>query len=150
MARMYSRKRGKSGSRKPTREQAQWVTYKPEEVEEIVIKLAKRGKSPAETGAVMRDQYGIPSVKAADGKKIQQILHEKKLAASLPDDLYNLLKRAVKLRTHLDRNKHDRYSKRGLELAESKIRRLAKYYKSRNVLPEKWSYDPDKAKLLVK
>jgi len=68
----------------------------------------------------------------------------------MPDDMLNLMKRAVKLRAHLARNKHDRYSKRGMELIESKIRRLAKYYKSRNILPEKWRYDPEKAKLLVK
>jgi small subunit ribosomal protein S15 len=150
MARMYSRKRGKSGSRRPSQKKASWVGYKPAEIEEIVVKLAKAGHSQAEIGIILRDQYGVPSVKVASGKKMQEILSEYDVGSSLPHDLINLLKRAVKLRAHLDKNKHDRYSKRGLELTESKIRRLAKYYKSRDVLPAKWGYDPEKAKLLVK
>jgi small subunit ribosomal protein S15 len=150
MARMYSRKRGKSGSHRPPKKKVSWVSYKPAEIEEIVVKLAKAGKSAAEIGTALRDSYGVPAVSAVSGKKIQQIIKEHELGTGLPDDLLNLLKRAVKLRAHLESNKHDRYCKRGLELTESKIRRLAKYYKGVQALPEKWSYDPDKAKLLVK
>jgi len=150
MARMYSRKRGKSGSHRPSQLKASWVSYKPEEIEQIIVKLAKAGKSQAGIGIMLRDQYGVPSVKAVNGKKILEIMKEHKLGPDMPDDMLNLMKRAVKLREHLAMNKHDRYSKRGMELIESKIRRLAKYYKSRNILPEKWRYDPEKAKLLVK
>jgi small subunit ribosomal protein S15 len=150
MARMYSRKKGKSGSRKPAHKEAKWVSHKPAETEDIVTKLAKKGRGPAEIGLILRDQYGIPSVRLVSKKKIMQIMHEKQAAGELPDDMLNLLKNAVRLRAHLDRNRHDRYSKRGLELTESKIRRLAKYYKARQILPEKWSYDPNQAKLLVK
>ena len=56
----------------------------------------------------------------------------------------------MNLRKHLEKNKKDYSSKRGLELTESKIRRLVKYYKKRKVLPEDWKYDPEKAKLLVR
>ena len=150
MARMHSRKKGKSGSRKPLVKKAEWVKYKPAEIEGIVTKLAGKDMHAAHIGIILRDQYGIPSVKAACGKKVLQILNEKELTPSLPDDMINLLRRAVKLRAHLDSKKHDRYSRRGLELTESKIRRLAKYYKKTNVLEEKWKYDPEKAKLLVK
>jgi small subunit ribosomal protein S15 len=150
MARMHSRKKGKSGSHKPAVKKAAWVSYKTKEIEEIAVKLAKEAKSSAEAGILLRDQYGVPSVRATTGKKMQQIMKENKMGPQLPEDLNNLLKKAIKLKTHLDTNKHDRYSKRGLELTESKIRRLAKYYKSRKVLPEKWGYDPEKAKLLVK
>lgn len=150
MARMYSRKRGKSGSHKPSGEKAAWVTHKPAEIEEIVVKLAKSGKSNAEIGTILRDQYGVPSIRAGTGKKALQILRDKDIAPSLPDEMLSLLKRAVKLRAHLEGNKHDRYSKRGLELTESKIRRLAKYYKRGRELPADWKYDPEKAKLLVK
>ena len=150
MARMFSRKRGKSGSSRPAQKKAAWVSYKPEEIGQIIVKLAKAGKSQAEIGIIIRDQYGIPSAKSVMGKGIQDIMEEEKLVAELPDDLLNLIKRAVKLRAHLTGNKHDRYSKRGLELTESKIRRLAKYYKRKDILQEKWSYDPEKAKLLVR
>ncbi len=150
MARMYSRKRGKSGSSKPAQKQAKWVTHKPAEIEDIVSKLAKEGKNSAEIGLVLRDQYGIPSVKAVTSKSVYGIMKEKGNASDLPEDMLNLLRNAVKLRAHLERNKHDKYCKRGLELTESKIRRLAKYYKGTEALPKKWQYDPEKAKLLVK
>ncbi len=150
MARMHSRKKGKSGSHRPAQKKAAWVGYKPKEVEEISVKLANEGRSPAQVGLVLRDQYGIPTVRTSAGRKMKAVLAEHRAAGALPEDLNNLLKRAVTLRNHLDSNKHDRYSKRGLELTESKIRRLAKYYKSRNELPAKWEYDPEKAKLLVR
>ena len=150
MARMYSRNKGKSGSHKPAQKEAKWVSHKPAEVEDIVVKLANEGKSSAEIGLIIRDHYGIPSVKMLTKKKIYQIMKEKNLTAELPEDMFNLLKGAVKLSAHLDTSKHDRYSKRGLELTESKIRRLAKYYKSRNVLSADWKYNLEQAKLLVK
>jgi small subunit ribosomal protein S15 len=150
MARMYSRKKGSSGSSKPKVKDAKWVSHKPAEIKDIVVKLANEGKSSSEIGSILRDQYGIPSVRMVTEKKIAGIMKENKVSGDLPEDMFNLLKNAVRLRAHLDGNKHDRYSKRGLELTESKIRRLAKYYKSRDVLPGDWNYDPEKAKLLVK
>jgi small subunit ribosomal protein S15 len=150
MARMYSRKKGRSGSRRPAQAQAKWVSHKPQEVEDIVARLAKDGKSPAEIGVILRDQYGVPSVRALAKKKVSVIMKDKGHGSELPEDMLNLLRSAVKLRTHLEKNNHDRYCKRGLELTESKIRRLAKYYKDRKVLPEKWEYDPEKARLLAK
>jgi small subunit ribosomal protein S15 len=150
MARMYSRKRGKSGSHRPAEKKAPWVKYKPEEIAEIVVKLAKTGNSSAEIGTILRDQYGVPLSRVVGEKKISKILKEHNLAPVLPEDILNLIKKAVKLRTHLSRNKHDRYSKRGLELTESKIRRLSRYYINSRVLPNTWKYDHEKAKLLVK
>ncbi|MFH0956226.1 MAG: 30S ribosomal protein S15 [Candidatus Aenigmatarchaeota archaeon] len=150
MARMYSRKKGKSGSHKPINKEAKWVTHKPQEIVDIVGRLAKDGKSSAEIGTELRDQYGIPSVRAVAGRKIMSMMKEKGFAPELPEEMINLLRNAVKLRAHLETNKHDRYSKRGLELTESKIRRLAMYYKGENILPKDWKYDPEKAKLLAK
>jgi small subunit ribosomal protein S15 len=150
MARMYSRKKGKSGSHKPINKEAKWVTHKPQEIEDIVIRLAKEGKSSAEIGTELRDQYGIPSSKAVAKRKITSIMKEKGFFRELPEEMVNLLRNAVKLRAHLETNKHDRYSKRGLELTESKIRRLAVYYKKTGTLQKSWVYDPEKAKLLAK
>jgi len=76
-------------------------------------------------------------------------MKENNLYHKIPEDLFNLLKQAVNLRNHLKKNKKDYTSKRGLELLESKIRRLAKYYVRKKVLPEDWRYSPEKAKLLV-
>lgn len=148
MARVYARKRGKSGSTKPLIP-AQWVSYSGEEVERLVVKLAKDGLQAARIGLVLRDQYGIPSVRAVTKKKLAKILADNELLPKIPQDLFNLLRKAVRLRAHLEANKRDRHSKRGLELLESKIRRLVKYYVSTGKLPEGWKYDAEQAKLIV-
>jgi small subunit ribosomal protein S15 len=150
MARMYSRRKGKSGSRKPVDKKAAWVKYKPKEIEQIILKLQKEGMKAAQIGIILRDQYGIPLVKPLMKKSISTILKDNKLNPEIPDDLMNLLKLAVDLHAHMAKNRRDYSSKRGLELAESKIRRLAKYYKRTRVLPPEWVYDPDRAKLIVK
>lgn len=148
MARMYSRKKGKSRSKKPLLK-AEWFEYKPEEIERLVCKIAKDGLPSAKIGLVLRDQYGIPSVKDATGKKIMQVLQENNLQPKLPEDLMNLLKKAVNLREHMAKNKKDYSSLRGLELVEGKIRRLVKYYARTKKLPADWKYEPERAKLIV-
>ena len=150
MARIHARKRGKASSKKPsTRTVPRWVRYKKNEIEKLVIKFAKEGNSTSKIGSILRDQFGIPSVKLITSKTISQIIKENKLYPEYPEDFFNLLKQAVNLREHLARNKKDYTSKRGLELLESKIRRLSKYYVRKGVLPEDWKYKPEQAKLLV-
>ena len=129
---------------------AKWVDYKPKEVEDLVIKYAKQGIQSAKIGVILRDEYGIPSVKIATKKTVTQILKENDAYSKLPEDLFNLLKRVVELRVHLEKNKRDYQSYRGLELTESKIRRLAKYYIRKGLLPKGWKYDPEQAKLLIR
>lgn len=150
MARMHSKKGGKSGSKRPSiKTTPKWVRYKKAEIEEIVIKLAKEGNSTSKIGLMLRDQFGIPSVKLLTGKTISQIMKNEKIYPKLPEDLFNLLKQTVTLRNHMEKNKTDYTSKRGLELLESKIRRLGKYYVRRKILPSDWKYVPEKVKLLV-
>ncbi len=145
---MHSRKKGKAGSKRPTL-QARWVSYKDKEVDRLVIKLRKDGLQSPDIGRTLRDQYGIPSVKQITGKTITKILEENNLLLEIPGDLLNLLKRAVVLRDHLAKNKKDYTSKHGLELLESKIRRLTKYYVKTKRLPQDFKYEPERAKLLV-
>jgi len=65
MARMYSRRKGKSGSTKPTeRKKKAWIKYSAKEVESLIEKLAKSGLTKSMIGLVLRDSYGIPEVKA--------------------------------------------------------------------------------------
>ncbi len=113
------------------------------------MKLAKDGMQAARIGLVLRDQYGIPLVRAVTKKTVSQILAGNSLAPQIPDDLFNLLRKAVRLRAHMKKNKRDAHSKHGLELLESKIRRVIKYYISTSRLPEDWAYDPERAKLIV-
>jgi small subunit ribosomal protein S15 len=150
MARMHSRKKGKSSSKEPLHKAAQWVEYKPGEVEDLIVKYASQGMQSARIGLILRDQYGIPSVRSITGKTISQILKEKDLYSKLPEDLFNLIKKAVNLSKHLEENKKDYTSYRGLELTESKIRRLARYYRKKGVIPKDWRYDPEQAKLLIR
>ncbi len=150
MARIHARRRGKAGSKRPPiKTVPRWVKYKKEEVEKLVVKLAKEGNSSAMIGLILRDQFGIPSVKIITGKSITEIMRENNLYPKIPEDLFNLLKQSVNLREHLRKNKKDYTSKRGLELLESKIRRLGKYYVRKGILPSDWKYSPEKAKLLV-
>jgi small subunit ribosomal protein S15 len=148
---MHSRKKGKAGTSRPHRTASpDWVEPKGDEVSEMVVKLAKEGQRPTAIGTTMRDQNGVPSVKLATGKKIAEILEENKIKSDLPEDLRNLIIRAVALDKHLKANPKDRSSKRGLQLTESKIRRLIKYYKRTKRLSEDWKYNIKTAKLLVK
>ena len=131
-------------------EKPEWVEYTTEEIEEIILKLRKEGKSTSVIGVILRDQYGIPDVKAVTEMKITQILEKHDQGEEYPEDLMNLIRKAVNIRDHLKENPKDLHTKRGLQLVESRIRRLVKYYTREGVLPEGWRYDPQKAALLVK
>ncbi|MDR0900354.1 MAG: 30S ribosomal protein S15 [Methanobrevibacter sp.] len=128
----------------------EWVTYSNEEIEEFILKFTKEGKSTSEIGIILRDQYGIPSVKAVTGEKITAILKRNEQAQEYPEDIMNLIKRAVNIRDHLKENPKDLHTKRGLSIIEARIRRLGAYYVNEGELPEGWRYDPTEAALLVK
>ena len=96
------------------------------------------------------DDGGNPSVKDVTGERITEILERNGQAGNYPEDLLNLIKRAVNIRDHLEENPKDLHSRRGLTIIESRIRRLASYYVSEGKLPEGWRYNPKEAALLVK
>ncbi len=145
---MPKKEKGKSGSTRPvTRRPPIWCRYTSEEVEALVVKLAKEGNNPSKIGIILRDQYGIPLVKPITGKSITQIMREAGLAPSIPEDLEMLLRKAARLHAHLERNKKDLHNKRALQLVEAKIHRLSDYYKRKGVLPPDWKYEPRIASL---
>jgi small subunit ribosomal protein S15 len=151
MARMHARKKGKSSSTKPyVTENPEWVTQKPREIEKLVLELHNEGNTPAMIGLRLRDQYAIPNVKLATGKSVTTILSENDIQPKFPEDITNLMKKAVDLYSHLQDNPRDKHNLRGVHLIEAKIRRLARYYKKTGVLPEDWNYSPAKAELEVK
>jgi small subunit ribosomal protein S15 len=148
---MHSRKKGKAGSSKPYRTAApDWIDLKPGEIEELVVKLGKEEKGPSEIGTTLRDQHGIPDVKLSTGKRITKILEAKNVKKDIPEQLMNLINKAITLDKHLKANPKDVSSKRGLQLTEAKIRRLVKYFKRSKKLPADWKYNLKTAKLLVK
>lgn len=148
---MHSSRKGKSHSKRPIRlETPDWSQRTPEEVEELVVKLAKEGHQPSMIGLILRDQHGVPLTKAITGKTINQILNENEQSLKVPEDLFHLINRAVSLRRHLEGAKKDLHSSYGLRLIESKIRRLVKYYRRQGVLPADWKYTPEQAALLIR
>jgi len=150
MARMYSKKRGRSGSKKPPYKIVpKWVEYDKKAVEELIVKLAKEKFSSAQIGLILRDQYGIPDVRTITKKSIAKIMKQEKLYPNMPEDMMNLLRKAVILREHLGNNKKDKLSKKGLENLESKIRRLGKYYSKIGMLSKNWVYSPEESKLII-
>ena len=150
MARIHARRKGKSGSTRyvERKNHPDWSSLNPREVESRVIELGKQGKSTSEIGIILRDQYAVPDVKIATGKKITKILNANNIKTEIPEDLRNLIHTSIQLRKHLEENQNDLHNKRGLQLIESKIRRLTKYYQSNKRLPMDWKYSPETAKLM--
>ena len=59
--------------------------YSPEEVETLVVEQGRTGLTTAQVGLILRDSYGIPSVRRITGKSITQIFNEHQLAMVYPD-----------------------------------------------------------------
>lgn len=127
-----------------------WLNYMPEEVEKMVINKYQKGLTKSEIGLVLRDQYGIPSVKALTKNNIGKILKNRDIKEELPEDLLALYKKSVKLHMHLDKEKKDKKSKRSLVVLENRIKSLINYYKRNNVLPKSYEYSLENARLVVK
>lgn len=150
MAKLYSHSKGKSGSNRPLRTGTPlWVDYGPEEIEKLIVKMGKKGLMPSEIGRKLRDEYGIPSVKLALKRGIAEILEESNIEPEVPEDLFFLLEKAVRLRKHLEKNQGDIHNRRQLKNTEMKIWRLVKYYKRTGKLPKGWNYGPERASLIV-
>ncbi|MCQ4152741.1 MAG: 30S ribosomal protein S15 [Archaeoglobi archaeon] len=148
MARMHKSRRGKSGSKKVYRNTPpEWVEMSKEDVVKKILELYNEGMDPSKIGMILRDRYGIPSVRQITGKRLVEILKENGVPIKYPEDLKALIKKALKLRKHLEAHKKDLHNRRGLQLIEAKIWRLSSYYREKGVLPEDWSYDPEKLRV---
>merc|ERR1712198_546959 len=141
MGRMHAPGKGLSSSALPYRRSVPtWLKLSSDDVKEQIYKLAKKG---------LRASHGVAQVRFVTGNQILRILKAKGLAPDLPEDLYHLIKKAVAMRKHLERNRKDTDSKFRLILVESRIHRLARYYKSKSVLPPNWKYESATASALV-
>lgn len=150
MARMYGKAKGRSGSLQPWRRKApSWVKISPAETEQHICRMAKKGFTVSKIGTVLRDTMGVPKVQAVCGQKLLRVLKKNGLAPEIPEDLYHLIKKAVIMRKHLDRNRRDKDTKFRLILVESKLLRLARYYKRTGQLPPQWRYSSETAQTLV-
>lgn len=150
MGRLHSNGKGKSSSAAPYKRSApKWASSTSAQVTELTCKMARKGMTPSEIGVALRDANGIPSVASITGTKVLRILRANGLAAAIPEDLYHLVKKAVQVRKHLERNRKDKDSKFRLILVESRVHRLARYYKAAKKLPPSWRYDSATASTLL-
>lgn len=147
---MHTRRRGQSGSDKPlTDEPPEWSHADPTAIEARIVELANQGYSPSEIGIKLRDEgvqgTPVPNIKLATGKKLTRILEENDVAADLPEDLRSVMKKAVRIREHVNTHPNDTSNKRALQNTEAKVRRLISYY-SGDKIPEDFTYSYQNAK----
>ncbi|OLL22011.1 40S ribosomal protein S13 [Neolecta irregularis DAH-3] len=142
MGRMHSKGKGMAASALPySRKPPSWLKTSPDEVVEQIIKYSKKGLAPSQIGVVLRDSHGIAQVKNVTGNKIVRLLKMNGIVSKLPEDLYNLMKKALAVRGHLERNRKDKDAKFRLILIESRIHRLARYYKTTGAIAPTFKYE---------
>ena len=141
MGRLHSHNYGKSHSIRPLDPKPpSWIKQDAKEIEELIVKYAKDDLSVSQIGIKLRDQHSIPLVKPIIKKTISRVLEENDLKTDLPEDLDNIVKKAIGLQKHLKSNKKDNRNIRALELIEAKVHRLSVYYKKIDRIPKKWKY----------
>ena len=141
MGRLHTHNHGKAHSIRPIESKfSSWVKQDPKEIEDLVIKYTKDGHTPSQIGIKLRDQHAIPLVKPIINKTISDILDQNDLKSEIPEDLNNIVIKAVGLQNHLKSNKNDRRNIRSLELIEAKVHRLSVYYKKIGRIPKNWKY----------
>ena len=141
MGRLHTHRHGKSHTIRPSiLRTPSWITLSPKEIEELVVKYSKDGLTPSQIGLKLRDQHSIPLIKPITKKSIGKILEENDLQSEMPEDLDNIVRKAVGLQKHLKTNKGDNRNVRSLELIEAKVHRLSVYYKRIDRIPKNWKY----------
>ncbi|KAG0420380.1 40S ribosomal protein S13 [Dictyocoela roeselum] len=139
MARMHSHSHGKSKTVKPYNSQyPEYIQKSPEEIINFIVNLAKKGVKPTQIGNILRDEECVGRISDITHKNLLQILKEHGVAPAIPEDLDNLVKKCSNIRNHLKEFKNDKDAKYRLNLAESKLYRLARYYKKRRDIPANW------------
>jgi small subunit ribosomal protein S15 len=127
----------------------EWSDVSKEELEKTIMKLHDTGMSPSRIGLTLRDQYGVPNVKLVIGTSITGFLRDNNALADIPEDLTNLMRKALHVRKHIKANKKDVHNKRALQLTKNKIRRMVKYYHDSGRLAPEWTYSPETAEILI-
>lgn len=141
MGRLHSHRHGQSHSIRPvTPTSPTWVKQNVQEIEELVLKYAKDGLTTSEIGVKLRDQYAIPLVRSITKRSITEILEQKGIKQEMPEDLNNIVRKALGLQKHLKTHTSDRRNVRSLELLEAKVHRLSSYYKKIGRIPKTWKY----------
>ena len=150
MGRMHASGRGKSGSNRPFVDAApEWSNTDKSAVEETILDLSRKGHTAAEIGLILRDQHAVPNVRLVLGERVGQVLARNEISPEIPEDLMNLMRKALRMLDHLNTNRKDLHNRRQLELVESRIRRLSRYLKGTGALDSEWTYKRDQLRLAV-
>lgn len=149
MARLHTRRHGRSKSRKPVESEA-GARGDTEKLEEAITAYAKQGMHGALIGQRVKEKHKVGYLKPVLGKRLGVFLAEKGFKSEIPSDLLDLMRKAVNMRKHLGANHRDVHGTTRLHRVESKIWRLSKYYRGSGRLPNDWRYDPEQAALIIK
>jgi len=150
---MHTGKHGKSKSRKPDVQQGskpQGLELDNEQLTKLIVEFAKQGKHQALIGQELKEKHKVPYIKQVFAKRLGSILIENGYKKEIPQDLLDLLTKAITLRRHIERNHNDIHNKTSLQRVEAKIWRLSNYYRQNGQLPSDWKYDPVKVALIIK
>lgn len=104
-----------------TESKTNWMK-KPEEVEKIIVELARQGVHPAKIGVILRDQHGVPRMKAS-GKKLTKVMKDAKI--TLKTETERIKERIENLEKHRAKNKHDYQAQRSAMKHSSRLRSVA-------------------------
>lgn len=139
MARMHCKSKGVSESTLPyNKVKPYWVSQSKEEIVEIILNLSRKGYKPSEIGRIMRDEYAVGHVKSMTSSNILKTLRENDLAPEIPEDLGALRNKCISIINHLNTFKNDKNARYRLNLIESRMYRLSRYYKRKQVIPSGW------------
>jgi small subunit ribosomal protein S15 len=147
MARTHAHTHGKSHTNRPTSKNAPSWTIANQDIVSKIVDFGKDGLTASEIGLRLRDEFAVPLVKPILGKTITQVLEENNITKTMPEDLERLVRKALGLQKHLSNHNSDKRNVRSLELIESKIHRLSRYYKKNSKIPQNWKYKSVIAKL---
>ena len=147
MARTHAHTHGKSHTNRPTSKNAPSWTIANQDIVSKIVDFGKDGLTASEIGLRLRDEFAVPLVKPILGKTITQVLEENNITKTMPEDLERLVRKALGLQKHLNNHNSDKRNVRSLELIESKIHRLSRYYKKNSKIPQNWKYKSVIAKL---
>jgi len=69
MGRLHSNGKGISASAIPySRTPPSWLKITPDQIEDQICKLARKGATPSQIGVVLRDSHGVAQVKIVTGE----------------------------------------------------------------------------------
>lgn len=139
MARMHSSGKGQSISMKPLSTSVPTYLAKPiADIKKDIVQFANKGMMPSAIGNLLRDRYGVGNAKDILGRTILEFCRLNNCAPIIPEDLSALIEKSNTIRLHLTSYRKDNDAKYRLNLVNSRLHRLVRYYKEKGILPGNW------------